>query len=186
MTNKPEPNTRAGEVLKPCPFCNSPAYMQSGEGRDYDQFIIKCDGLSGSVRCPVYPTTGTLLPKAEAITAWNTRAQPELEWLGCNPVAPRPQPSELVDKLLEMGNHPCRAHLPMGATLREAAAQIAKLQAVGDKLAGALEPFSMVVDDLDERDRNTDHIWEHPAAMGITKGDLRRAAQALTEWKDRA
>ena len=46
---------------------------------------------------------------------------------GCDLNAP--QPSELVGDLLEMGNHPCRAHLPMGATLREAAAQLAKLQA---------------------------------------------------------
>lgn len=80
-----KPNTRAGEALKPCPFCGSPAYMHCGSGRDYDRHVIKCDGDTGRVRCPVYPTTGALLPKAEAITAWNTRSLP--------------QPSELVERL---------------------------------------------------------------------------------------
>ena len=62
------------ETLKPCPFCGSPAYIHSGEGRDYDRFIIKCDGDSGERPCHIYPTTQILLPEAEAIAAWNTRA----------------------------------------------------------------------------------------------------------------
>ncbi len=36
---------------------------------------------------------------------------------------------ELADRLQEMGEHPCRAHLPMGAELRDAAERIRALSA---------------------------------------------------------
>ena len=57
-------------------------------------------------------------------------------------------------------------------------AQIAKLQADGERLAGALEAFQRHYDlnDCDER----------CGALEVPISDLRRACQALTEWKDRA
>jgi hypothetical protein len=36
---------------------------------------------------------------------------------------------ELIEELSEMGRHPCRAHLPMGETLRQAADRIEALTA---------------------------------------------------------
>ena len=57
-------------------------------------------------------------------------------------------------------------------------AQITKLQADGNKLAGALEAFQRHYDlnDCDER----------CGALEVPISDLRRACQALAEWKDRA
>jgi hypothetical protein len=42
---------------------------------------------------------------------------------------------ELIEELSEMGRHPCRAHLPMGETLRQAASRIEALTAENFKLA---------------------------------------------------
>ncbi len=55
---------------------------------------------------------------------------------------------------------------------------IAKLQADGDKLAGAFEAFQRHYDlnDCDER----------CGALEVPISDLRRARQAITAWKDRA
>lgn len=35
---------------------------------------------------------------------------------------------DLVEELQALGEHPCRAHLPFGATLRQAAAHITELE----------------------------------------------------------
>jgi len=42
---------------------------------------------------------------------------------------------ELIEELSEMGRHPCRAHLPMGERLRQAASRIEALTAENFKLA---------------------------------------------------
>ncbi len=46
---------------------------------------------------------------------------------------------ELIEELSEMGRHPCRAHLPMGETLRQAADRIEALQADKAKLRETLK-----------------------------------------------
>jgi hypothetical protein len=46
---------------------------------------------------------------------------------------------ELIEELSEMGGHPCRAHLPMGETLRQAANRIEALTAENERLRGMLE-----------------------------------------------
>lgn len=89
------------------------------------------------------------------------------------------QPSELVDDLHNEADL-CRNEGAddIAKLLDQAAAQIAKLQADGDKLAGALEAFQRHYDlnDCDER----------CGALEVPISDLRRACQALVEWKDRA
>jgi hypothetical protein len=41
----------------------------------------------------------------------------------------------------------------------------------------ALKPFALAAEDLDERTHDWSEVWEMPAAMGITAGDLRNAAR---------
>ena len=45
----------------------------------------------------------------------------------------------LVERMREMGEHPCRSELPMGADLREAADRIEALSAENERLREALE-----------------------------------------------
>lgn len=59
-------------------------------------------------------------------------------------------------------------------------AQLAKLQADGDKLVGALEPFAECCGQIAKHE--SDEEW---AKFRLLIGDYRRATQALTEWKDR-
>ena len=82
---------------------------------------------------------------------------------------PLPQPSED-----QPAPYTCKHSCERDALM----AHIAKLQADGDKLAGALEAFQRHYDlnDCDER----------CGALEVPISDLRRACQALTEWKDRA
>ena len=44
----------------------------------------------------------------------------------------------------------------------------------------ALEPFADAASDLDDKDRDDRDIWEHPTAGNITAGDLRKAAQLVS------
>ena len=46
---------------------------------------------------------------------------------------------ELIEELSEMGGHPCRAHLPMGKTLRQAADRIEALTTENERLHEALK-----------------------------------------------
>lgn len=46
---------------------------------------------------------------------------------------------ELIEELSEMGRHPCRAHLPMGETLRQAADRIEALTAENERLNKSAE-----------------------------------------------
>lgn len=48
-------------------------------------------------------------------------------------------------------------------------------------MQAALEPFAAAVDDLDEHDSDGEHLWESPAAMSLSTGDLRRARAALSQ-----
>ena len=48
-----------------------------------------------------------------------------------------------------------------------------------DALRQALAPFALAAADLEDETRDSSEIWELPAAMSITAGDLRRAASAL-------
>ena len=61
--------------------------------------------------------------------------------------------------------------------------QLAKLQADGDKLAVAAEPFVDNMAYLDWLEAADDDSVDRPAKSA---GDYRRLSQALTEWKDRA
>jgi hypothetical protein len=51
---------------------------------------------------------------------------------------------ELIEELSEMGRHPCRAHLPMGETLRQAADRIETLTAENERLRKALEEAPII------------------------------------------
>lgn len=47
------------------------------------------------------------------------------------------------------------------------------------RLRKALKPFADAVESLDDNHTDGGHLWESPAAMNITAGDLRRARAAL-------
>jgi hypothetical protein len=67
-----------------------------------------------------------------------------------------------------------------GRFLRE----LGKAPSTHDELE-ALKPFAQAADDLDESDRDEAHLWEHPAAMNITVGNLRRAAALVKRGEER-
>ena len=192
MTNKPKPNTRAGEALKPCPFCSDPMQVRG----------YHIQHVTQTSACPMRDLS---LPE-ERIADWNTR--------------PLPQPSELVEtpEAFNKKKERCLAYVEQHwkwgnltrlgivnqlvrdgfrqtwaieqadriapaanqavAHITQLEAQIAKLQADGERLAEALEAFQRHYDlnDCDER----------CGALEVPISDLRRACQALTEWKDRA
>ena len=127
--------------------------------------------------------------REQAITEWNTR--------------PLPQPSELVERLLSafaggLVEVPDKAN-PRGYTIQylpaiamqsalrtcgldEAAAQLAKLQADGDKLAVALERQT------DSMAFVLNHMLDPSIRFWSAKftEELIEDRQALTEWKDQA
>jgi len=199
MTNEPEPNTRAGEALL------DSAVEQMGEALfnlssrlklagtftagspgdrnavSYEKVVLAWQKLTGEIERSKLPT-------------WDHYAEEHVD------TRPLTQPSELVDDLHNEADL-CRNEGAddIAKLLDQAAAQIAKLQAErdhyaglyaercgdvaklqadGDKLAGALEAFQRHYDlnDCDER----------CGALEVPISDLRRACQALTEWKDRA
>lgn len=51
---------------------------------------------------------------------------------------------ELIEELSEMGRHHCRAHLPMGETLRQAADRLKALTAEIEGLRKALEEAPII------------------------------------------
>ena len=192
MTNKPKPNTRAGEALKPCPFCSDPMQVRG----------YHIQHVTQTSACPMRDLS---LPE-ERIADWNTR--------------PLPQPSELVEtpEAFNKKKERCLAYVEQHwkwgnltrlgivnqlvrdgfrqtwaieqadriapaanqavAHITQLEAQIAKLQADGERLAEALEAFQRHYDlnDCDER----------CGALEVPISDLRRACQALVEGKDRA
>jgi hypothetical protein len=64
---------------------------------------------------------------------------------------------ELIEELSEMGGHPCRAHLPMGERLRQAADRIKALTAEVERLASVATDFasSLIV-----AENNLSHVSE--------------------------
>lgn len=50
------------------------------------------------------------------------------------------------------------------------------------ELEGALEPFAEAADNLDDEADGAE-LWEHPAAIVLTAGHLRKAAAALATLK---
>lgn len=47
-------------------------------------------------------------------------------------------------------------------------------------LEGALTPFALAVDDIDEKTRGDSNMWEHPASMNVYASDFRDARAALS------
>lgn len=190
MTNKPKPNTRAGEALKPCPFCSDPMQVRG----------YHIQHVTQTSACPMRDLS---LPE-ERIADWNTR--------------PLPQPSELVEtpEAFNKKKERCLAYVEQHwkwgnltrlgivnqlvrdgfrqtwaieqadriapaanqavAHITQLEAQIAKLQADGERLAEALEAFQRHYDlnDCDER----------CGALEVPISDLRRARQALAAKGD--
>lgn len=52
-------------------------------------------------------------------------------------------------------------------------------QAEASRLREALTPFAEAADGIDDTDRDSIEMWEHPASMQVTAGDFRRARAAL-------
>lgn len=68
----------------------------------------------------------------------------------------------------------------------DARAALSAIQPAIDEMREVLASFAVAADDLDENHHEKADIWEAPAALNITAGDLRRAAalhQKLTEAK---
>ena len=179
MTNKPEPNTRAGEALL------DSAVEQMGEALfnlssrlklagtftagspgdrnavSYEKVVLAWQKLTGEIERSKLPT-------------WDHYAEEHVD------TRPLPQPSELVERPDSeiMAFVRDSSSIIIGARIAQLEAQIAKLQADGDKLAEALK-----------RSRTG---WANVLELGLlpvthedTALDLgMEATQALTEWKD--
>jgi len=139
--------------LSLCPLCAGEAMAQENHWRD--------GNLRGGE--PFCKKCGLKMPrhwpgrKAEAITAWNTR--------------PLPQPSED-----QPAPYTCKHSCERDALM----AQIAKLQADGDKLAGALDRSRQGWSNVLELGLLP--VQHQSTALGLQEA----ATQALIEWKDRA
>lgn len=74
-----------------------------------------------------------------------------------------------------------------GTLLDEAATALRSQQAAHEEeIAGmrkALEPFAEAAENLHDDAHDDDHLWESPAAMSLTAGNLRAARAALTSTK---
>lgn len=57
----------------------------------------------------------------------------------------------------------------------------ARLTSAAPDMFEAIKPFAEAVDNLNDDHPDGSHIWESPAAMSLTAGDLRRALAALTK-----
>lgn len=104
---------------------------------------------------------------------------------------PLPQPSELVDLIERLESHmgkqdpqillaDCRE---AALELRAQSAQIAKLQADGNKLAGALEMAVQLAEVASDWNLSEVEIDGEMVGIYALQASFR---QALTEWKDRA
>lgn len=80
---------------------------------------------------------------------------------------------ELIEELREMGEHPCRADLPMGKTLRDAADRIEALQARVEALEARLEiEPSHPYDGIDARDATIRLLEQRIEALETEKRKL--------------
>lgn len=78
---------------------------------------------------------------------------------------------ELIAEVREMGEHPCRAHLPMDKTLRQANARIEALTAEVERLREAVEPLANLY--------GGDVNMNDPLRKWFTMANLERARAAL-------
>ena len=90
---------------------------------------------------------------------------------------------ELIEELSEMGGHPCRAHLPMGKTLRQAADRIEALIAENERLREALRVYAGPLEWTQEGGWGMFPVWAdgYPGGVYIDDdtldfGDAARAA----------
>jgi hypothetical protein len=90
---------------------------------------------------------------------------------------------ELIEELSEMGGHPCRAHLPMGETLRQAADRIEVLTAENERLREALRVYAGPLEWTQEGGWGMFPVWAdgYPGGVYIDDdtldfGDAARAA----------
>ena len=90
---------------------------------------------------------------------------------------------EVIEELSEMGGHPCRAHLPMGGTLRQASARIEALTAEIEELRKALRVYAGPLEWTQEGGWGMFPVWAdgYPGGVYIDDdtldfGDAARAA----------
>ena len=202
MTNEPKPNTRAGEALKPCKRCGAACRIEVFDSERVKATIWMCSNHSHfGGTCP---DQNAYLSEQD----WNTRPLPQPSELVETPEAFNKKKERclayveqhwkwgnltrlgIVNQLvrdgfrqtwaIEQADRIAPAANQAVAHITQLEAQIAKLQADGDKLAGALD-----------RSRQG---WSNVLELGLlpvqhqsTALELQEAAtQALTEWKDRA
>lgn len=213
-TNKPEPNTRAGEALA------ADNFKRTGEWPDPTSEMLETvlfDTIWRTIK-----TWDVNVPHAYSgyMGATGNHVRAIYDAVAPLLTRPLPQPSELVEtpEAFNKKKERCLAYVEQHwkwgnltrlgivnqlvrdgfrqtwaieqadriapaanqavAHITQLEAQIAKLQADGERLAEALEAFQRHYDlnDCDER----------CGALEVPISDLRRACQALTEWKDRA
>lgn len=58
------------ETLKPCPFCGGEVFMSVSDYGDTHYWRVHCNGG----KCPFY-VSAVFYTEAEAVKAWNTRAE---------------------------------------------------------------------------------------------------------------
>ena len=158
------------DELLPCPvpWCGAPAWKNICSTAGQAPYVVRCS------KCYILgPRCST---KAEAIAAWNTRiasTRPDS--------APAEQSDftddELIEELTELGNHPCRAVLDFGLTLRHAAARLAQLRQpaprADDALREALKKIEKMADGY-----ASDHVSCYNC---VDVRDIARAALASEE-----
>ena len=90
---------------------------------------------------------------------------------------------ELIEELSEMGRHPCRAHLPMGERLRQAASRIEALTAENVLYRQALRVYAGPLEWTQEGGWGMFPVWAdgYPGGVYIDDdtldfGDAARAA----------
>lgn len=84
--------------------------------------------------------------------------------------APSPDVAGLVERVREMGEHPCRSELPMGADLREAATTLATLSAENERYRELLH-------------RSAEKIYGLTGDFGSEDNDLADEIRAALETK---
>jgi hypothetical protein len=63
------------------------------------------------------------------------------------------------------------------------AAERDRLALANAELLAGLKPFGEAAEDVDDDDKDHWGIWEHPATIGLTIGDLRKASALLDKHK---
>jgi len=198
MTNKPEPNTRAGEAFDPpctdcgdtgvtfqteractCDAATRPLPQPSDTWRD-SQFLVATVSQDGREVGIDHPTDANWDDVLRAHISLRDRINERLAENGNCPF--KPQPSELeaeVKRLTALAGDHFRNARRLSEVVVARDAQIAKLQADGDKLAGALERSRQGWSNVLELGLLP--VQHQSTALGLQEA----ATQALIEWKDR-